>query len=90
MGEEERRESEGAESPESGPLEVDHESRPAGPMGTEDKHEKEAGSEVGEEDDQRLAGLFGAPALLRRKRAKYPPPGRCLTRGGGLSFKHHY
>ena len=47
----ERRESEEAESPESGPMGTDRESGRAGPMGTEDKHEEEAGSKVGEEED---------------------------------------
>ncbi len=49
--EHERRETEGTESPESGPMGTDHEPAPGGPMGTEDKHEEEAGSRVGEEDD---------------------------------------
>ncbi len=47
----ERREGEEDKSPESGPMGTDHESDPSGPMGTEDKHEEEAGSRVGEEDD---------------------------------------
>ncbi len=46
----ERRETEGAKSPESGPMGTDHEPAPGGPMGTEDKHEEEAESRVGEED----------------------------------------
>ncbi len=49
--EHERRETEGAESPESGPMGTDHEPGPPGPMGTEDKHEEEAGSKVGEEEN---------------------------------------
>ncbi len=47
----ERREAEGAESPESGPMGTDHEPGRPGPMGTEDKKEDEAESRVGEEDD---------------------------------------
>ncbi len=47
----ERRETEGAESPESGPMGTDHEPGRPGPMGTEDKHEEEAESRVGEEED---------------------------------------
>ena len=47
----ERGESEGDRSPESGPMGTDHGPAPGGPMGTEDKHEEEAGSRVGEEDD---------------------------------------
>ena len=42
---EERREDEGAKSPESGPMGTDHEHGHSGPMGTEDKHEEEAGHE---------------------------------------------
>jgi hypothetical protein len=49
--EHERRESEEDRSPESGPMGTDHEPAPGGPMGTEDKHEEEAESRVGEEDD---------------------------------------
>ena len=47
----ERREGEGAKSPESGPLGTDHEPGHSGPMGTEEKTEEEAESRVGEEDD---------------------------------------
>ncbi len=47
----ERRQGEGDKSPESGPMGTDHEPGPPGPMGTEDKHEEEAESRVGEEDD---------------------------------------
>jgi hypothetical protein len=47
----ERRESEGDKSPESGPMGTDHEPAPGGPMGTEDKHEEEAESRVGEEEN---------------------------------------
>ena len=47
----ERREGEEAKSPESGPMGTDHESAPGGPMGTEDKHEEEAESRVGEEEN---------------------------------------
>jgi hypothetical protein len=42
--EHERRETEGAESPEPGPMGKDPEPDPPGPMGTEDKNEKEAES----------------------------------------------
>jgi hypothetical protein len=49
--EHERRESEEAKSPESGPMGTDHEPAPGGPMGTEDKHEEEAESRVGEEEE---------------------------------------
>ncbi len=47
----ERGESEEDRSPESGPMGTDHEPGRPGPMGTEDKHEEEAESRVGEEDD---------------------------------------
>ena len=47
----ERRESEETESPKSGPMGTAHESGRAGPMGSEDKHEEEAGSKMGEEED---------------------------------------
>ncbi len=49
--EHERGKSEEDRSPESGPMGTDHEPAPVGPMGTEDKHEEEAESRVGEEDD---------------------------------------
>ncbi len=51
VAEGERRENEGAKSPESGPMGTDHEPDPGGPMGTEDKKEDEAESRVGEEED---------------------------------------
>ncbi len=51
VSEHERRESGEDRSPESGPMGTDHEPAPVGPMGTEDKHEEEAESRVGEEDD---------------------------------------
>jgi hypothetical protein len=47
----ERGEDKEAKSPESGPMGTDHEPAPGGPMGTKDKHEEEAESRVGEEDD---------------------------------------
>ncbi|MDP9478467.1 MAG: hypothetical protein M3R38_22765 [Actinomycetota bacterium] len=51
VSEHERRESGEDRSPESGPMGTDHEPAPVGPMGIEDKHEEEAESRVGEEDD---------------------------------------
>ncbi len=48
----ERRETEGAESHETGPMGSEHEPEPPGAMGTEDKHEEEAEGERG----GRLAG----------------------------------
>ena len=47
----ERGEDKEAKSPESGPMGTDHEPAPGGPMGTEDKHEEEAESRVGEEEN---------------------------------------
>ena len=47
----ERGESEENRSPGSGPMGTDHDSAPGGPMGTEDKTEEEAGSRVGEEEN---------------------------------------
>ncbi len=49
--EHERGEGEEDRSPESGPMGTDHEPAPGGPMGTEDKHEEEAESRVGEEEN---------------------------------------
>lgn len=46
----ERREGDEDRNPASGPMGTDHEPGHSGPMGTEDKHEEEAGSRVGEED----------------------------------------
>ena len=50
----ERREDEGAKSPESGPMGTDHEHGHSGPMGTENKIEEEAASRVGD----RLVGII--------------------------------